>query len=48
MLMLMQIRPNYAIAMTVAPDIFIPEHALATLELADEVLRGPTGIATLE
>lgn len=43
-----QLRPNFAITMTVAPDLFVPEHALGCLRLADEVLRGPTGMATLE
>ncbi|KAA8897200.1 glucanotransferase domain of glycogen debranching enzyme-domain-containing protein [Sphaerosporella brunnea] len=43
-----QLRPNYAIAMTVAPDIFDPEHALGCLELADTVLHKPLGIATLD
>jgi glycogen debranching enzyme len=41
-------RPNYAIAMAVAPDIFEPDHALGCLEIADEVLRKPLGIATLD
>jgi len=43
-----QLRPNYAIAMTVAPDIFEPAHALYCIEIADTVLRGPLGIATLD
>jgi len=43
-----QFRPNYAIAMAVAPDIFEPSHALGCLEIADSVLRGPLGIATLD
>jgi len=43
-----QLRPNFAIAMTVAPDLFVPEHAIGCLQIADEVLRGPTGMATLE
>ncbi|KAF8543569.1 glucanotransferase domain of glycogen debranching enzyme-domain-containing protein [Trichophaea hybrida] len=43
-----QLRPNYAIAMTVAPDIFDPEHALGCLAICDKVLRGPLGIATLD
>jgi glycogen debranching enzyme len=34
--------------MTVAPDIFDPEHALGCLAIADKVLRGPLGIATLD
>lgn len=34
--------------MVVAPDLFTPDYALGAIETADAVLRGPTGMATLD
>ncbi|GME52213.1 hypothetical protein GTA08_BOTSDO02989 [Neofusicoccum parvum] len=43
-----QLRPNFTIAMTVAPDLFEADKALYALHVADTALRGPTGMATLD
>lgn len=34
--------------MTVAPEMFEGSHALGALKLADQVLRGPLGMKTLD
>lgn len=43
-----QLRCNFPVAMTVAPDLFTPARALLALKVADDVIRGPTGMATLD
>lgn len=43
-----QFRPNFPIAMTVAPEMFDDHHALGALKLADEILRAPLGMRTLD
>jgi len=43
-----QFRPNFLVAMTVAPELFDPARALEALHLADTILRGPLGMKTLD
>ena len=43
-----QFRCNFPVAMALAPEIFDEKHALGALQLADQVLRGPLGMKTLD
>lgn len=43
-----QFRPNFLVAMTVAPEMFTPEKAQKALKLVEETLVGPLGIKTLD
>lgn len=43
-----QLRPNFAIAMCVAPELFELDHAINAISRADQLIRGPVGMATLD
>lgn len=43
-----QLRANFPIAMSVAPELFDAEKALKAIKIADEVIRGPVGMRTLD
>ncbi|ODV91009.1 glycoside hydrolase family 13 protein [Tortispora caseinolytica NRRL Y-17796] len=43
-----QLRPNFAIAMAVAPELFDPSKAIKCISIADKHIRGPLGMRTLD
>lgn len=43
-----QLRPNFPVAMAVAPELFDPNKGFGALLVADKIIRGPTGMATLD
>jgi glycogen debranching enzyme len=43
-----QFRPNLLVAMTVAPELFDPQHATACLDLVEQRLLGGIGMRTLD
>lgn len=43
-----QLRPNFAIAMTVAPELFDYDKAYKAINKADDIIRGPIGMRTLD
>lgn len=43
-----QFRSNFPLSMIVAPELFTPEKAMVALQQADQRLRGPLGMRTLD
>jgi glycogen debranching enzyme len=43
-----EFRPNVVVAMTVAPELFDPVHAVQCLDLIEDRLLGPIGMKTLD